>query len=265
VAPFQALGADPVTQQDPAVGQDVVEVAHRNVVRDGDLRRVKFRLGQMPSGVLEYAQQERRLERFPGKARCVEVSGDERTDEFYARAPDGGGPRLTEDVGTRPQPPEVRGGKIGHRVPGAQRYCRQLPDGVVGQRQCRHGNAEKVLPDAFAVEQRVRGGRVREGQVAGAEHGLPVALDDQAGAGQLHAEEDAGRVPVAGQPMGAFHLDGVRADRAYLELTDVGYCAPNARSGLLREVDVDLDDGTGNRLAHRVTSVRFWDAAGIEN
>ena len=59
MAPFQALGADPVTQQDPAVGQDVVEVAHRNVVRDGDLRRIKFRLGQVTSHVLEYAQQER--------------------------------------------------------------------------------------------------------------------------------------------------------------------------------------------------------------
>jgi hypothetical protein len=97
------------------------------------------------------------------------------------------------------------------------------------------------------------------------QNSLPVALDDQAGPGHLHAEKDTGRMLVTGLSRSALDLDGIRPYRAHLDLSEIGDSAKRGGTGRRREVDIHADDSAGNDLSYGIAPVRCRDLTGIKN
>ena len=194
------------------------------------------------------------------------MGGDQRAHQLDARSSDGIRARLGEDVGSSRQPVEVGGCKVRHWMPWAQGDGSQLPDGIVRQCESVHRDGEKVLANAFVVEQGVRAGRFGKGQVSSSQDGFSTVLDYQARPGHLNGQEDPWFHAVARQPGGAFHFGGVRPDRAHAHLADVSdRTVYGGRPSVLRKIDVDMDYCVGDGFTYDVGSIRRCEVASVED
>src|SRR5271168_1019572 len=234
-------------------------------MRGGHLGRTEMWVVQMCTGVLQDPKPQCCFQWILAEFGGVEVGGDDCAHEFNARFAQRLRARNREQVGTRPEPAEVGGSYVCHRMTRAQGQRRDPPNRVVGQCQPVQRYAEEMLTDAVRKRQHVRPRGIVDNQFAWPYDRLAVALSDHAFARQLKPENDAGPQIVTGQLRGSLGGRMIGPHREDGQLPEISDGADRRRGAAVGgEGELHMNEGLRDRVTNGVGPVARRESAGIE-